>query len=110
MGIMWDFYSGKGKFKNNKENDMSEEKGYDRNLDKVLHKELVKSENKFLNVEVFSYNGGTIKMRIKPVEKNTNPQADPNKKWINKSAISGLTKQEALDLAIALKKAADTMK
>ncbi|OQY10309.1 MAG: hypothetical protein B6I28_01300 [Fusobacteriia bacterium 4572_132] len=75
---------------------------YDRNKDKVIHKALVKTEKRYLNVEVYSYDGGSIKVRIKPVSKNTNPNADSNKKWINGKAISGLTQEEVLGLIKSL--------
>lgn len=84
---------------------MAEQKGYDRNLDKVYFKEATKSDARFLNIEVYSYDGGTKKVRIKPVAKNTNPNADPNKKWINQKAVSGLTKEEVKGMVIALEKA-----
>lgn len=78
--------------------------GYDRNLDKVIFKDSVRSEKRFLNVELYSYSGGQPKVRIKPVSQNTNPSADPNKKWINQKAISAITKEEVVGLISALEK------
>jgi len=84
--------------------------GYDRNKDKTLFKEAVHAEEKrYLNVEVYSYDGGAIKARIKPVSKNTNPNADSNKQWINQKAITGMTKAEVKDVIIALEKAITKM-
>lgn len=78
--------------------------GYDKNKDKVIFKDLVKSENRYLNTEVYSYDGGANKVRILPVGKNTNPNADSNKKWIKQKGISGLSKEEVQDLISALEK------
>jgi len=83
--------------------------GYDRDKDKVLFKEAinVKKEKgeRFLNVEVYSYDGGQSKVRIKPVAKNTNPNADSNKQWLQMKAISAIDKAEAQALIKALEKA-----
>lgn len=82
--------------------EQKEQSGYDRTKDKVAFKDVVASEKRFLNVEVYSYDGGSTKIRIKPVAKNTNPDADKNKQWINQKALSGLTKEEAQGLIRAL--------
>ena len=79
--------------------------GYDRDKDKVIFKDAVKTEKRYLNVEVYSYDGGAAKIRIRPVAKNSNPNADANKKWINQKAISGITKEEIGGLINALEKA-----
>lgn len=82
--------------------------GYDKNKDILIHKKSVKSEKKYLNCEVYSYDNKPAKIRIRPCVQNTNPdQTDPNKKWINLKGISGITKQEALDLSAALKECAE---
>jgi len=75
---------------------------YDRNLDKVLAKAFTKTDKRYLNVELYSYDGGANKVRIKPVAKNTNPSADKNKTWINQKAISGLTQEEVIGLIASL--------
>jgi len=76
--------------------------GYDRNKDKVIHKTVSKTEKRYLNVEAYSYDGGATKVRIKPVVKNTNPNCDSNKKWLNMKAISGLSMEEVLGLIKSL--------
>lgn len=79
--------------------------GYDKSKDIQLGKFFSKTEKRYLNVIAYSYNGGEPKIRIVPASKNTNPQADPNKQWIQAKGISGITKQEAKDLVIALERA-----
>ena len=82
--------------------------GYDKTKDLLIHKKSVQSENKYLNCQVYSYDGRPAKIRIRPCVKNTNPdQTDPNKKWINLKGISQITKEEALGLAEALKECAE---
>jgi len=76
--------------------------GYDRNKDKVIHKVTSKTEKRYLNVELYSYDGGEPKVRIRPVVKNTNPDADSNKKWLQQKAISGLTQDEVVALINSL--------
>jgi len=76
--------------------------GYDRNKDKVIHKAFSKTDKRYLNVEIYSYDGGANKVRIKPVAKNTNPKADSNKQWINQKAISGLSQEEVVGLIKSL--------
>ena len=93
----------------NNNQQQGDKKGYDRNLDKQIAKFSSKSEKRFLNVIVYEYNGGATKIRISPVESNSNPNAEANKKFINKPGISGLTAQEARDLAANLIKAADAL-
>lgn len=83
--------------------------GYDRNKEvseKIEGINVGKERGeRFLNVEVYSYDGGSRKIRIKPVSKNTNPNADSSKKWINQKAVSSITKEEAKQLIKALQKA-----
>jgi hypothetical protein len=54
---------------------------------------------------VYSYNGGPTSIRIRPNNKNTNEQADPNKKWIPGKSISQISKQEATELIAKLTEA-----
>lgn len=84
--------------------------GYDRNKDNVIHKGLVKAEKRLINVEVYSYDGGAKKLRLAPVGKNTNPNADPNKKWIKQKAISALSFEEATQLVTEIKNALPHLK
>lgn len=79
--------------------------GYNKSLDKVLFKEAIRSDKRYLNIEAYSYDGGQTKIRIKVTAKNTNAEADANKKWINQKGISAITKEEAEGLIIALEKA-----
>lgn len=96
-----EIYLNKGEIKMEKQ-----ESKYDRNLDKQLGKFCSKTEKRYLNVIAYSYNGGESKIRITPANKNTNPkQTDPKKQWINVEGISGITKDEAKQLVIALEKA-----
>lgn len=82
---------------------MSEPTGYNKALDKVLGKFFSKTEKRYINVVAYSYNGGTSKIRLNPSNKNTNPaQTDPKKQWVNVPGISGITKEEAQALVIAL--------
>ena len=83
--------------------------GYDRNKDKELFKEGItvgkaKGE-RFLNVVAYSYDGGTAKIRIQVTNKNTDPNADAKKKWVNQKGISSISKEEAKALVKALEKA-----
>jgi len=78
--------------------------GYDRDKDKVLFKTFSKTEKRYLNVEVYSYDEGETKVRIRPTSKNTNPNAEEKKQWINQKAISGLTKDEVKGLISSLEK------
>jgi predicted NAD/FAD-dependent oxidoreductase len=83
--------------------------GYDKNKDKILGKFFSKTDKRYLNVIAYSYDGGENKIRIVPASKNTNPNADSNKQWIQQKGISGITKQEAKDLVIALERAIDKL-
>lgn len=69
--------------------------GYDKSKDIVIYKGAVKSEKRYLNVEVYSYNGGPTSVRIRINAKNTNPeQTDPKKQWVPQKGISQLNKVE----------------
>ena len=81
--------------------------GYDRDKDNVIFKCFSKNDSRYLNVEIYSYDEGDKKVRIKPVSKNTNPNADEKKKWINQKAISGLRKDEVEGLIESLKQVVD---
>jgi hypothetical protein len=79
---------------------------YDKSLDNVFKKVSANpTQKKFFNVEVYSYNGGATKIRIRIAAANSNPEAEANKKWIN-MGISGLKKEEALALSKLLAEAA----
>ncbi len=60
---------------------------------------------RYLNVVVYSYDGGDKKIRIQPANKNTNENCDANKKWINVHSITGINKDEAKGLIKLLEKA-----
>ncbi len=60
---------------------------------------------RYLNVVAYQYDGGEKKIRIQPANKNTNPNADPNKQWINVHSITSITKEEAKELIKALEQA-----
>lgn len=83
--------------------------GYDRNKEvseKIEGINVGKERGeRFLNVEVYTYDNGETKIRIQPVNKNTNPNADSNKTWIRQQSISSITKEEAKQLVKALEKA-----
>jgi len=83
--------------------------GYDRKLDKQIFKESLNFHKtrgeRFINVVVYSYNGGEAKVRLEVANKNTNPNADEKKKWIRVAGISSITKDEASALIKALKNA-----
>lgn len=89
---------------------MSEKQGYDRSKDKILFKEAIQNEKRFLNIEIYSYDGGEPKIRIKPVNRNSNPNAKENQKWVNQKAISAITLIEAEKLIIGLEKAVSILK
>lgn len=90
-------------------NGQKKESTYDKNLDIVTFKGAAKSDKRFLNIEVYSYNNGPIGIRIRPCEKNSNEQADANKKWINKPGISQITRDEATQLIKVLGDAINAM-
>lgn len=60
---------------------------------------------RYLNVVVYSYDGGELKIRIQPANKNTNENCDSNKKWINQHSITGITKEEVKGIIKLLEKA-----
>lgn len=86
---------------------MSEQQksGYDRTKDVILGKFFSKTEKRYLNVIAYNYDNKGAKIRIVPATKNTNPNADANKQWIQVKGISGITKVEAIALVEALEKA-----
>jgi hypothetical protein len=84
---------------------MSTPSGYDKSKDKIIAKFFSKTEKRYINVVVYSYNGGDAKIRLVPATKNTNPEADPKKQWIQSKGISGITKEEAKELVVALNSA-----
>lgn len=86
----------------NNNQQQGEKSGYDRTKDVVIFKACSKTEKRYLNVEVYSYDGGATKIRIRPTVKNTNPEADKNKQWINMKGISQLTVEEANGLIKSL--------
>ncbi len=60
---------------------------------------------RYLNVVAYQYDGGEKKIRIQPANKNTNPNAEANKTWINVHSITSITKEEAQGLIKLLEKA-----
>ena len=90
-------------YNNNQNNGQKE--GYRRELDLEIWKGSVKSEKRYINVQVASYNNGPTAIRLRPCAKNTNPNAEPNKKYINLPGINGISKQEAIDLIKVLTEA-----
>lgn len=75
---------------------------YNRDLDKQLFKKGAnvgkQRGERYLNVVAYSYDGGEKKIRIEVRNKNTNPNCDDNKKWINVAGISSITKEEVKEL------------
>lgn len=82
---------------------------YDRTKDVELFKEGInvnkEKGERFINVIAYQYDGGEKKVRLQVANKNTNPNADSNKQWINQKGISTLTKPEVEKLIKALEKA-----
>ena len=82
---------------------------YDRNKDVELFKEGINVNKergeRFINVIAYQYDGGEKKVRLQVANKNTNPNADSNKQWINQKGISSITKDEVVKLIKALEKA-----
>ena len=79
---------------------------FDKSKLEEFGKESSGNDKRFFNVVAFRYDGGDKKLSIRVKSKNTNPNCDPNKKWISTPGISGLTKEEALALAKNLEKVA----
>lgn len=80
--------------------------GYDKSKDVVLFKEGFNHTTKrWLNVEAYQYNNGTPKIRVRVSNLNSNPNCEPNKKWINVPGLKGLTKEEAISLKKSIEKA-----
>lgn len=82
---------------------------YDRNKDVQLFKEGINVNKergeRYINVVAYQYDGGEKKIRLQVSNKNTNPNADSNKQWINQKGISSITKEEAKGLVKLLEKA-----
>ena len=82
---------------------------FDPKLNKQIFREGVnvgkERGERYLNVVVYQYNGGALKIRIQPANKNTNENCDANKKWINQHSITGINKEEAKGLIKLLEKA-----
>ena len=82
---------------------------YDPSKDKKLFKEGINVNKargeRYLNVVAAQYDGGEKKIRIQVSNKNTNPDCDPKKKWINVAGINSITKAEAKGLIKLLEKA-----
>ena len=83
--------------------------GYDKSKDVQLFKDSINVHKakgeRFLNVVVYSYDGGVPKIRIGVANKNTDPNAPTNKKWVNQKGLSSIDKEEAKALIKALEKA-----
>lgn len=83
--------------------------GYDPEKDKILYKEginIKKEKNeRYINVKAYQYDGGEKKIRLEVKNRNTNPDAPDEKKWIGQKGISAITKSEAQALVKALEKA-----
>ncbi len=60
---------------------------------------------RYLNVIAYQYDSGEKKIRIQPANKNTNPNADKDKTWINVHSITSITKEEAVELIKLLEQA-----
>lgn len=85
------------------------ESKYDKSKDKVIFEEGVKDndrkQQRWLNTQLYSYDGGELKIRIGVRNKNTNRDAPSNKKWVSVPGLKQLTIEEAKRLAITLEKA-----
>jgi len=83
--------------------------GYDRDKDKELYKKGInvnkEKGERYINVIAYSYDGGVPKVRIQVANKNTNPDAPADKKWINQKGISQFNKEEVEALIDALQQA-----
>jgi hypothetical protein len=79
---------------------------YDKSKDQIFCKDSSNvTGNRYLNVEVYSYDQGATKVRIRVTRKNNSPNAEF--KWIPDKGISGMTKEEAVFLGNALLKMVD---
>ena len=87
------------------DNNNTKSDGYKKELDLEIFKGSVKSDKRFINVQVASYNNGPAAIRLRPCAKNSNPNAEQNKKWINLPGINGITKDEATQLIKVLQEA-----
>lgn len=82
---------------------------YERAKDKEIAKFSSATDKRFLNIRVYSYDGGEVRCSIVPASKNTNPNCDPEKKWIKGKGISGINKDELGKLITALQNAQSKM-
>lgn len=82
---------------------------FDRSKYVEVSKYFSKTEKRYINVQVYEYDNNGIKLSMIPATKNTNSNADANKKWIKGKGISGLTKEEAQALVTALNNAISKM-
>ena len=82
---------------------------YNRDLDVELFKKAInvgkEKGERFINVKAYQYNDGEKKVRLEVRNKNTNPDAPADKKWIGQKGISSLTKPEVQALIKALEQA-----
>ncbi len=82
---------------------------YDKSKDKELFKEGInvgkEKGERYINVVVAQYDGGEKKVRLLVANKNTNPNCDPKKQWVNMPGITSVTKAEVERLIKALEKA-----
>jgi len=84
-----------------------QKEGYNKLKDKELAKVFGKVGEKYWNVTINSYDGKPPKIRIMPRSKNTNPNADKNKQYITQKGLTGLTKDDAKELAKLLEQIVD---
>jgi hypothetical protein len=88
------------------DNNQKKESTYDKSKDTVFAKYSCNpTGKKYFNIEVYSYDGGPTKIRIRQTAANTNPNCDANKKWINLPGISGIKPEELGGLIDVLQKA-----
>jgi len=84
--------------------------GYEKSKDKEIFKKGANATgNRWLNVGVFSYDGGESKIRIMPAGLNKKAPEGADNKWINQKAITGITKSEAQELVKLLEQAITKM-
>lgn len=83
---------------------------YKRELDKELFKKGANpTGNKWLNVGVYSYDGGDPKVRIQPSGLNKNAKDGDKNRWINQKALTGIVKSEVQELIKLLEQAVTKM-
>lgn len=69
--------------------------GYDKTKDLVIFKGSIKSEKRYMNVEVYSYDGRPASIRIKQNVKTEPKPENGNRNWIPAKGITQITKEEA---------------